>query len=141
MDVNVQSAWQLNKELSLNAGVNYTYQQALNTERTSTTYKHQIPYIPLHNITFLASVSYKNLAMNYSYLYTGERYDQSANIAQNYVQPFYTHDMAIHYHTVIHKRKIRVTAEMNNMFNQAYEVITNYPMPGRSYRFSLTYAY
>ncbi|AOM80368.1 TonB-dependent receptor plug domain-containing protein [Pedobacter steynii] len=141
LDVNVQSAWQLNKELSLNAGINYTYQQALNTERTSTTYKHQIPYIPLHNITFLASVSYKNLAMNYSYLYTGERYDQSANIAQNYVQPFYTHDMAIHYHAVIHKRKVRVTAEMNNMFNQAYEVITNYPMPGRSYRFSLTYDY
>lgn len=141
LDVNVQSAWQLNKELSLNAGVNYTYQQALNTEKASTTYKHQIPYIPLHNITFLASVSYKNLAMNYSYLYTGERYDQSANIAQNYVQPFYTHDMAIHYHTVIHKRKVRVTAEMNNMFNQAYEVITNYPMPGRSYRFSLTYDY
>lgn len=141
LDVNVQSAWQLNKELSLNAGVNYTYQQALNTEKASTTYKHQIPYIPLHNITFLASVSYKNLAMNYSYLYTGERYDQSANIAQNYVQPFYTHDMAIHYHTVIHKRKVRITAEMNNMFNQAYEVITNYPMPGRSYRFSLTYDY
>ena len=141
LDVNMQSSWQLNKDLSLNAGLSYTYQQARDSDPASTTYKEQIPYVPLHNITFLASVAYKNFAMNYSYLYTGERYDQSANIAVNYVQPFYTHDLAIHYNAMIQKRKIKVSAELNNLLNQPYEVITNYPMPGRSYRFSLTYDY
>lgn len=141
LDVNMQSSWQLNKDLSLNAGLSYTYQQARDSDPASTTYKEQIPYVPLHNITFLASAAYKNFALNYSYLYTGERYDQSANIAVNYVQPFYTHDLAIHYNAMIQKRKIKVSAELNNLLNQPYEVITNYPMPGRSYRFSLTYDY
>lgn len=141
LDVNMQSSWQLNKDLSLNAGLSYTYQQARDSDPASTTYKEQIPYVPLHNITFLASAAYKNFAFNYSYLYTGERYDQSANIAVNYVQPFYTHDLAIHYNAMIQKRKIKVSAELNNLLNQPYEVITNYPMPGRSYRFSLTYDY
>ncbi|NQX38512.1 Outer membrane cobalamin receptor protein [Pedobacter steynii] len=141
LDVNMQSSWQLNKDLSLNAGLSYTYQQARDSDPASTTYNEQIPYVPLHNITFLASAAYKNFALNYSYLYTGERYDQSANIAVNYVQPFYTHDLAIHYNAMIQKRKVKVTAELNNLLNQPYEVITNYPMPGRSYRFSLTYDY
>lgn len=141
LDVNIQSGWQLNKELSLNTGISYTYQQAIDSDPASTTYKAQIPYVPLHNITFMASAAYKNLSLNYSYLYTGERYDQSANIAVNYIRPFYTHDVALHYHTLIYKQKIRITAESNNLLNQAFEVITNYPMPGRSYRFSLTYDY
>jgi vitamin B12 transporter len=141
LDVNMQSAWQLSKDFSMNAGLNYTYQQALDIDKTSTTYRHQIPYIPLHNISILASAAYQKFSMNYSYLYTGERYDQSANIPVNYVQPFYTHDMALHYNTQFHKRKIRVTAEVNNLLNQPFEVVTNYPMPGRSYRFSLTYDY
>ena len=141
LDVNMQSAWQLGKDFSLNAGLNYTYQQALDIDKTSRTYKHRIPYIPLHNISILASAAYQKFSMNYSYLYTGERYDQSANIPVNYIQPFYTHDMALHYNTMFHKRKIRLTAEVNNLLNQPFEVVTNYPMPGRSYRFSLTYDY
>ncbi|MCX2449906.1 TonB-dependent receptor [Pedobacter sp. PLR] len=141
IDVNIQSAWELAQAFNLSLGLSYTYQQAIDADPKSTTYKNQIPYIPLHNGTFLAGASYKKFALNYSYMYTGERYDQSANIPKNYVQPFYTHDLAMHYNTQIQKRKIRLTAEVNNLLNQAYAVITNYPMPGRSYRFSLTYDY
>lgn len=141
LDVNLQSTWELVKSIHLNLGLSYTYQQAVDADPKSTTYKNQIPYIPLHSGTFLAGASYNKFSMNYSYLYTGERYDQSANIPKNYVQPFYTHDLSVHYHTQIQKRKLRLTAEVNNVANQAYAVITNYPMPGRSYRFSLTYDY
>ncbi|WP_316839626.1 TonB-dependent receptor plug domain-containing protein [Pedobacter gandavensis] len=141
LDVNIQSSWELPQDIQLNLGLSYTYQQAIDADPKSTTYKNQIPYIPLHNGTFLAGASYKKFAMNYSYLYTGQRYDQTANIPKNYVQPFYTHDLAVHYNAQIQKRKLRLTAELNNLFNQAYAVITNYPMPGRSYRFSLTYDY
>lgn len=141
MDVNVQSAWELADALNLSLGLTYTYQQAIDADPISTTYKDQIPYTPKHSGTFLAGAAYKKFALNYSYLYTGERYDQSANIPKNYVQPFYTHDLALHYNTQIQKRKLRLTGEVNNLLNQAYAVITNYPMPGRSYRFSLTYEY
>lgn len=141
LDVNIQSAWVINENINLTAGLSYTYQQARDSDPTSTTYKDQIPYIPLNNITFLASAAYKKFAMNYSYLYTGERYNQSANNVFNHVQPFYTHDLALHYNTVLNKRKFRISGEVNNLLNQPYEVVANYPMPGRSYRLSLTYDY
>ena len=30
--------------------------------------------------------------------------------------------------------QLRIAGELNNVFNQAYEVIHNYPMPGRNFR-------
>nr|WP_068889290.1 TonB-dependent receptor [Pedobacter panaciterrae] len=141
IDVNIQSAWQIGNAFTLTSGISYTYQEAIDADTASPSYKDQIPYIPWHNISFLLSGTYKKLSMNYSYLYTGERYNQSTNNVYNYVMPWYTHDIAFHYNTKFNKRDIRLTAEINNLLNQAYEVVTNYPMPGRNYRFSLTYNY
>ena len=32
---------------------------------------------------------------------------------------------------------LKVTAEVNNVFDQAYDVVLNYPMPMRNYRFGI----
>ncbi|MNE46911.1 Vitamin B12 transporter BtuB [compost metagenome] len=104
-------------------------------------YKQQIPYTPVHSGSVIAGLDYKNIGFNYSYIYTGERYDQSANIAANYVQPWYTHDVAFQYHKAINQKNIRFLVEINNLLNQTYAVITNFPMPGRSYRLTLSYSY
>jgi vitamin B12 transporter len=141
IDVNIQSAWQLTNDLSLTSGLTYTYQQAIDADRTSPSYKNQIPYVPVHSGSFLASTTYKNISLNYSFIYTGERYNQSVNIIENYVRPWYTHDTAVHYNTRLNKRDLRITAEINNLLNQDFAVIENFPMPGRNYRFGLTYNY
>jgi vitamin B12 transporter len=141
IDVNAQSAWQLTNDLSLTSGLTCTYQQAVDADHASPSYQDQIPYVPLHSGSFLAGVAYKNISLNYSFIYTGERYNQSTNIIENYVRPWYTHDAAVHYSTSLNKRDIRITAEINNLLNQDYAVIENFPMPGRHYRFGLTYNY
>lgn len=141
MDVNVQTGWRIAGQLMLNTGLTYTYQKALNMTDVNLNYRNQIPYTPVHSGTFIAGANWKNLGLNYSYMYTGERYDQSANITDNYVQPWYTHDIAFHYHKDLKQTAIKVSAEVNNLLNQDYAVVTNFPMPGRSYRFTLSYAY
>jgi len=35
------------------------------------------------------------------------------------------------------KARLRFTAEVNNLFDQDYDVILNYPMPMRNYKFGL----
>lgn len=141
IDLNVQSAWRFTDKLNFTAGITYTYQQAIDVEHTSLSYKDQIPYTPIHSGSFLASATYKQLSMNYSFIYTGERYNQSTNNIYNYVQPWYTHDMALHYNGIVFRKNVRITAEINNLLNQDYEVVTNFPMPGRYYRFTLAYNY
>ena len=55
-----------------------------------------------------------------------ERYHNSANIPANYERPWYTHDMSMSYEM----KHWYFALEINNMLNQQYEVILNYPMPG-----------
>lgn len=141
LDVNAQSVWKIADDVRANVGLTYTYQQALNVTNVTLNYRNQIPYTPVHSGSVIGGLDWRNLGMNYSYIYTGERYDQSANIAANYVQPWYTHDIACHYHKSIGDKNIRLAAEINNLFDQNYAVITNFPMPGRSYRFTLSYSY
>ena len=141
LDVNAQSVWKIADCLSANAGLTYTYQQALNVTNVNLNYRNQIPYTPVHSGSIIGGLDWRNLGINYSYIYTGERYDQSANIAANYVQPWYTHDIAFHYCRSIGNKNIKLSAEVNNLLDQNYAVITNFPMPGRSYRFTLSYSY
>lgn len=141
LDLNVQTAWEITEDLELNTGLTYTYQQALNVTSVKLNYRNQIPYIPVNSGSFILGADWKNYAMNYSYIYTGQRFNQSANNVYNYVPAWYTHDIAFHYNYSIHKANIRLSAEVNNLLNQYYDVIANFPMPGRSYRFTLAYTY
>ena len=34
---------------------------------------------------------------------------------------------------------LKITAEVNNVFNQDYEVVLNYPMPGINFRLTVGY--
>ena len=53
-------------------------------------------------------------------------------------QPWYTHDVSVSGAWRIKKIRLKARVEINNLLNQDYDVILNYPMPGRNYRVSLT---
>ena len=69
----------------------------------------------------------------------GERYHNSTNILANHEEPWYTHDLSASYLFNVKKTTLKITAEVNNIFNQQYDVIQNYPMPGRNYRIILKF--
>lgn len=118
--------------------LSYTYQKAQDfTDPKSQWYGGQIPYIPWHSGSIILSGSYKTWSWNYSFIYTGERYEAVANIPENYAQPWYTHDLSLSKACSLKRMKLRATAEVNNIFNQQYEVVQCYPMPGISFKFKL----
>lgn len=114
----------------------YGYQVAadLSYDEDSPYYGGQLPYTPWHSGSVIADISYKTFNVNYSFIYTGERYSSSANIPVNYVQPWYTHDMSVSYGFKVKKVGMRAGVEINNIFNQQYEVIIGYPMPGTNFK-------
>lgn len=113
----------------------YTYQKAIDvTNPTDTYYKHQIPYIPHHSGSAILQAYYKTWSFNYSFIYTGERYNQQENIIYNYTQPWYTTDLSLAKEFKIGKSSCRAQLEVLNVFSQDYDVILNYPMPKRNYR-------
>lgn len=144
IEASTNTVFRLPYEVFLNLRLAYTYQKAQDfTKRKSEelqkiTYGGQIPYIPWHSGSAIASFTYKSWQLNYSFIYVGERYHSSANIREDYEQPWYTHDMGITKNLKLKNTNLRIAAEINNLFSQDYEVVLNYPMPKRNYKISLT---
>lgn len=142
LDLNATFTLRFPYDIFLTPSLSYTYQRAQDfTDPEEITYGGQIAYIPWHSGSVAANLMWKNLSLNYSFIYVGERYHNSANIPQNYEQPWYTHDLALAYdldlnhikqtgHNGKNLPKLHFAIEINNMLNQQYEVILNYPMPG-----------
>ena len=117
----------------------YTWQKAVDvTDPDDTFYKNQIPYVPKHSGSAVASIYYKGWGLNYSFIYTGERYSHKENTWRNYVLPWYTSDLSLQKTLNINKKTLKATAEINNLFGQDYEVVLNYPMPKTNFRLSVS---
>lgn len=117
----------------------YTYQRAIDiTNPTDNYYRDQIPYIPHHSGSAVLMLEWRKWHLNYSYIYVGSRYNQQENIRYNYTQPWYTSDLSLTRPFTIKKIRFKATAEVNNLLSQDYDVILNYPMPKRNYKFSLS---
>ena len=78
---------------------------------------------------------------NYSFIYTGERYSSRANLPVNYVLPWYTSDFSVTRVQPLGPGDLRMTLEVNNVFNQQYEVVNGYPMPGINFKLILQYSF
>ena len=139
IDVEAEADFQIGKELVATARAQYTYQDARDvTDPNDSYYKHQIPYIPWHSGSAIVGLSYKNWDLNYSFIYAGERYDEQENILYNHMEPWYTSDLSLRYQWKVNSLLITAQAEVNNLLDQDYEVIVNYPMPGRNYALTLS---
>ena len=127
------------KDLYITARVQYTFQRAIDiTSPSDNYYRHQIPYIPRNSGSAVGNVEWRGWNLNYSWIYVGERYNQQENIRYNYTQPWYTSDLSISKDIQLGRVSLRGMIEINNLLSQDYDVILNYPMPKRNYRFTIT---
>lgn len=145
VDASAATEFRLPAAIFLNVRLSYTYQKAQDFTRRKSdvlqqlTYGGQIPYIPWHSGSVIASLRYQSWQLNYSFIYVGERYHSSANIPADYEQPWYTHDLSVVKSIPLKKNNLRIAMEINNLFSQDYEVVLNYPMPKRNYKLAITF--
>jgi outer membrane cobalamin receptor len=139
IDVEAEADFRIGKDLVATTRMQYTYQDARDvTDPNDSYYRHQIPYIPWHSGSAIVGLNYKDWDLNYSFIYAGERYDEQENIIYNHMEPWYTSDLSLCYRFYWNDVLFRAKLDVNNIFDQDYEVITNYPMPGRNFAFTLT---
>lgn len=130
-------------DVALHGRVSYTYQRAMDytdptdNEPPAGSYRGQIAYIPRHSGSATLNASWRGASLNYSFIYVGERYHNSSNIPVNREQPWYTSDMSVGYRIPVGRVTLTAMLEVNNLLDQQYEVILNYPMPGRNFRITL----
>lgn len=142
LETSLSAAFQLPYDMDMNLKLAYTYQKAQDFTKKDNpilqemSYGGQINYIPWHSGSVIVGMTYQSWQLNYSFIYIGERYENSVNLQEFYQQPWYTHDMAIVKKIKMNNIQMRIAGEINNLFSQDYEVVLNYPMPKRNYKIS-----
>ena len=138
INVQAQGSWMALKNLRFSSRLQYTYQRARDvTDKNTSYYGDQIPYTPWHSGSATLMADYKAWDLAYNFVYTGERYCQQENILYNHVEPWYTSDVHLSWRHTFDRTLCKATLEVNNLFDQQYDVIINYPMPGRNFNVTI----
>ena len=143
IDISGEMSFDLGKEILLSLSGNYTYQRALDiTDKDNkSTYKHQIAYTP--RISGSGSVGLETpwLNLTYTFVATGHYYALGQNIEENNCPGYSDHNLSAGRDFQFGKFTVGAKAELLNILNNNYEVVRNFPMPGRSFRITLSVKY
>ncbi|HSW67988.1 MAG TPA: TonB-dependent receptor, partial [Bacteroidales bacterium] len=138
LDATVKAFRNLEARLTLN----YSRQEARDlTTPKSPVYGHQIAYIPFETLSASATLSNTRLSVGYYVLFNGFRYALGENFPANFMPGWYVSDVSAKYEFGFSSFNFIIRGAINNLFDHQYEVIRSFPMPGRSFNFSILLQY
>lgn len=118
--------------------LNYTYQQAIDvTDPKDPSYKDQLPYTPEHSGSTSLNIQKGRWALNYNTVLSGYRYAFTDNTPSNYLAGWSAQDASLQYTLPCKKWQTRITGAVNNFLDQRYNIVRNFPMPGRSFQLGI----
>lgn len=121
------------------AKLSYTYQRAMDkTDSQGTTWNHQLPYTPRHSASAVAWIETPILNVSCNVIYSGDYYSNSYNGPQYHMPSYYELGCAIWKSFERYDIPATIKAECINLTDYRYELVTNYPMPGRQFRLTLS---
>lgn len=141
--VDVTGHWKqsLGKGHSLQASGNYTLQKV--RDRTdgpqSPYYNFQVAYTPEHSGS--GSVAWENPWVNLSgnLVVVSSRWPNNEHYRGTMLRGYRTVGLTLYRTLSFHRHYVHVRFDLKNLFNQQYEVIGHYPMPGRSWMLTVRY--
>ncbi len=135
VDLSVEGSIHLTRATTLLAGANYTYQSALDKSNPSrSTYNHQIIYTPRHSGSGRLVLHLPWLDLAYTLLWSGQRYSNGYNSEEFLMNGYSDHSFSASKALPTRFGEINLQLEALNLLDQNYEIVRNYPMPGRSFR-------
>ena len=139
IDVTLATALPISGRMNLNISGNYSWQKAIDvTTPEAKNYKHQLPYTPKHNGNLSATLEMPWVNIGYTMNMVSKRYYLAQNIADNEIDGYNEHTATLWREFSVAKSKLRLQAEVINLADAQYDVIKDYPMPGRSWRITGT---
>ena len=139
VDVNVSAEIPVQKKLNMMLSGSYTFQYAIDvTNPEAKNYKDQIPYTPRHTGNGSAIIETPWVNISYIIMAVGERYAMPQNTKTNRVDAYAEQNISLNRTFEMKTVSFRLQGEILNLANKQYDVIQYYPMPGRSWRLSVT---
>ena len=138
-DVNFSMEIPLSSSLNIVLSGNYTFQHAIDMSNPEAkNYKNQIPYTPRHAGAGSATIETPWITASYWLTAVGDRYALPQNTKTNRINPYAEQTISLNKAFEWRFLSWRLQGEIINLADVQYEVIQFYPMPGRSWRASVT---
>ncbi|MCM1320056.1 MAG: TonB-dependent receptor [Muribaculaceae bacterium] len=113
-----------------------TWQRDVNrTDPQSQSYNQPICYSPTLSLGVTGVIGWRMITLSISDLHVGKRMWSYAD-PEDILKPYNNVDMKL----TGKWRWFTASLEINDLFDEQYEHVPRYPMPGRSFTFSLTYS-
>lgn len=119
---------------------NYSYQRAQNrTNPESPNYNKQIAYMPEHS--WAAAVNYENPWVNVSVHGHGvtPRWPNNDHYEGTMIDGYKEFGVTAYRTFAWGRYQLEGRVDVKNLFNEQYELVGHYPMPGRSWQFSIRF--
>ncbi|MBO4635152.1 MAG: TonB-dependent receptor [Bacteroidales bacterium] len=120
-ELSAEVAWK-GREWLFGLTARYTFQRAFDPADG-----WQIPYIPLHGASFNFQAGWKTLELIIRGFLTGDRYTARSTRPEYHLTPWTTWDLSLSWKPL---PLLRLGLELRNLFNEQYEIVKQYPMPG-----------
>ena len=117
--------------------LSYTRQEALDKSDRSETYGKQLVYCPEEIISACISGEYGRFAYGVQAFHASHRFATPDNDYYSMMPSYSLADAFVAWNQSFFGAKIQFKFEINNIFNENYSVILNYPMPLRSWRIGI----
>lgn len=119
--------------------VSYTYQRSMDkSDRGSSTWNHQLPYTPRHSASAVAWAENSIVNAGINLIYSGQYFCNGYNGPEYHMPSYYEIGCSLWRDFTIKGSLLTLKAECINLTDKRYELVRNYPMPGRQLRLTAT---
>ena len=101
----------------------------------------EMQYVPRHLLKGHFALAYGPLVCSLDYQVTGKRFTTGDNDAHYVLEPFQTTTFSAGYTLQRKNHRLTLRFQLMNLMNEQYQLVRNYPMPGRSYHVGLQYKF
>jgi outer membrane cobalamin receptor len=137
VDAVLKGGFYVSEKFDFYSEISYSFQDAKDmSNRRLPSYNKQIQYTPKHSGSAIFGMNYF-LTLQYSLLFSGERYSLGDNSPNSRLEPYFDHSISFSKNISIQKTNLRMAFEILNFTNKNYEIVASYPMPGRHYRLTV----
>ncbi len=121
----------------ININLNYTLQEAVDRSKDSYSFDKQIIYSPNELINGIFSINFSEFTISSSFVYSSFRYSLPDNTVNSVLPEYLILNFSANINLRFEDIKLILRADISNILDKEYSIIINYPMPGRSFRFSI----
>ena len=140
-DFTADVQWQLKHGHTVGLTGNYSLQNIQNcTNSASPHYKKQVAYTP--QTSFCLTATWQNPWANFSFTTDGmsHRWATNEHADGTRLAGFVEADASLWREFRINKHVVTAQFAVLNIFDRQYDIVAHYPMPGRSWKLTLTFA-